>query len=112
MTRAWLNGLVTTAVLAATSFHLRTMSTALAGAGPDTSPTSSTAVDTRRMDLTAAPGRLLISKALALSLTERVGVSGHCRAGQHARNQWTDVAIGISSPMKAPFGGQSANGRE
>ena len=48
MTRAWLNGLVTTGVLAATSFHLRTMSSALAEAGPDTSPTSSTADDSTK----------------------------------------------------------------
>src|SRR5687768_10978765 len=85
MTRAWLNGFVATAVLAAMSFHFRTMSSALAGAGPETSATSNTAVDTLTIDRTAAPRRLLIPEVIALSFSEAVDVS--CVAGRwHTRD--------------------------
>src|SRR5688572_11722012 len=79
MMRTWLYGLVTTAVLAAMSFHLRTKSSALAGAGPDSNPTSSATVDTRRIDR-AAPGRRLIPEVIALSFGEWVDDS--CIAGR------------------------------
>src|SRR6478609_8706673 len=86
-----LNGLVAVAAFAARSFHFRTMSSPLAEAWPDISPTRSTTADRRRIDPTTAPRRVLILEVIVSPSVnvERRGRAIHARrrlkSGQRVR---------------------------